>query len=70
MNDWYDNNWTQDEDGVNNSSELFLELRDEIERLIRADAHMLINGNAGATAGLILAQLAHKHNFGPLNRED
>lgn len=65
MADWYESNWTQDESGVNNSSEKFVELCAEIERLIRGDAHMLINGNAGATARLILAQLAHKHGFGP-----
>lgn len=62
--------WTADPStGRSNSSPLFLELRDEVGRLIRDDAYTLIRGGATATAGVILAQLAHKHGFGPLGRE-
>jgi len=62
----FERDWTCDEFGVSNSSHEYLRLRDEIERLIRSDAHALIMGRADMTAGLILAQLAHKHNVGPL----
>ncbi len=48
-----------------NSSAEFNRLCDEVERLIRGDAHMLISGQAGRTAGLIMAQLAHKHGLVP-----
>lgn len=57
--------WTA-KDGVSNSSEEYLRLVDIVERLIREDAHVLINGNVRETARLIMSQLAHKHNVGPL----
>lgn len=57
--------WTMDETGSSNSSEAFLSLCGEVERLIRSDAHALLSGNAGGTARLILAQLAHRHGLVP-----
>lgn len=51
--------WTKD-------SPEFLRLCGEVERLIRGEAHSLISGNAGATARLIMAQLAHVHGLAPL----
>lgn len=59
------NDWTADSDGRTNSSEIYLHLVEEIERLIRGDAHMLISGRADATARLIMAQLAHIHGLVP-----
>lgn len=58
-------NWTCDSKGRSNSSAKFEYLCDEVERLIRSDAHSLISGNAGSTARLIMAQLAHKHGMAP-----
>ena len=55
--------WTCNERGVSNSSEQYLRIVQTVERLIREDAWMLINGKADRTAGLIVAQLAHKHGF-------
>jgi hypothetical protein len=58
--------WTVDPStGHANSSLRFLALVSEIERCIRADAHKLIAGRADATAGFILAQLAHVHGLAP-----
>lgn len=57
--------WTADETGRSNSSEIYLHLVKEVEHLIRSDAHMLISGRADATAGLIVAQLAHVHGLVP-----
>jgi DNA-binding NtrC family response regulator len=58
--------WTTDKNtGRSNSSPQFMALVNEIERLIRSDAHALIAGNAGSTARLIMAQLAHKHHLRP-----
>lgn len=57
--------WTTGPDGVSNSSEQFRHLVAEVERLIRGDAHMLIAGRADRTAGLIMAQLAHRHGMRP-----
>ena len=57
--------WTSNGRGSNNSPR-FLELCKAVEALIRGDAHMLIQGRADRTAGLIMAQLAHVHNVGPL----
>lgn len=48
-----------------NSSPAFIALCDEVERLIRGDAHKLIAGRANDTACLIMAQLAHKHGLRP-----
>ena len=56
--------WTC-KDGVMNSSDKFEALCDAVERLIRNDAYMLIAGNAGMTARLIVAQLAHVHGMVP-----
>lgn len=60
--EWWD--WTLEQNRTN-SSKLFLDLCDEVERIIRGDAAQLINGNAGNTARLIVAQLAHKHKLIP-----
>lgn len=57
--------WTVDERGRTNSSPKFLELCDAVEKLIREDAHCLINGGADRTARLIIAQLAHIHGMRP-----
>ena len=62
-----DRDWTCDEEGRSNSSERFKEICKEVERLIRDDANMLIMGRADRTAGLIVARLAHKFNFGPFD---
>ena len=63
MDEHYD--WTA-KNGKSNSSDEYLRLVAEVERLIRDDAHMLISGKADKTAGLIMAQLAHKHGLAPL----
>jgi len=56
--------WTA-KDGVSNSSPEFERIKAEIERLIRGAAFDLIAGRAGTTAGLILANLAHRHGLAP-----
>ena len=48
-----------------NSSSVFEALCQEVERLIRSAAHQLIAGRADVTAGLIMAQLAHKWGLVP-----
>ena len=57
--------WTVSSKGASNSSVAFVELCDAIERIIRNDAHTLINGRAHDTARLIMAQLAHRHGLEP-----
>lgn len=58
--------WTVDPiSGCANSSRAYVELCGHIERLIRGDASNLIAGQAGRTAGLIMAQLAHVHGLRP-----
>lgn len=57
--------WTCDRQGRSNASALFEKLCEEVERLIRDDARALIAGNAGSTARLIMAQLAHVHGLAP-----
>ena len=58
--------WTINLDtGKSNSSDEFIFLCNVIERLIRDDAYMLISGRADRTAGLIMAQLAHKYGMIP-----
>ncbi len=58
--------WTVDPaTGRSNSSPKFQELTAAVTRLIKDDAASLLNGRADNTAGLILAQLAHVHHFGP-----
>ena len=52
-----------------NDSELFHELERRIAYLIRSSASLLLAGHAESVAGLILAQLAHVHDFGPVERE-
>lgn len=59
--------WTYD-GTVANSSPEFLRLCDEVERLIRGDAHALIDGRADSTARLIMANLAHKHGLAPTDK--
>lgn len=60
--------WTVAEDGRSNSSELFVELCRQVERLIRGDASMIVAGRADATACLIMAQLAHVHGLRPAEK--
>lgn len=59
------NDWTANSDGVTNSSEKFEALCEEVEQLIRHDAHKLIAGRADMTARLIMANLAHEHGLRP-----
>lgn len=61
--EWVD--WTEGRKGASNSSALFDILCSDVERLIRGDAHSLISGNAGSTARLIVARLAHQCKFVP-----
>lgn len=65
MND----DWTKSEDGRSNSSDRYNELVVIVSELIRSEAHSLIGGNIETVAGLILSQLAHKHNVGPLEEK-
>jgi hypothetical protein len=59
--------WTRDEmTGRSNSSPLFCFLVEEVERLIKDDAHALIRGRADKTARLIMAHLAHEHGLAPV----
>lgn len=60
--------WTCGEDGRADTSPRFVALCREVERLIRGCAHDLIAGRADRTAGLIMAQLAHKHGLVPASR--
>jgi transcriptional regulator with GAF, ATPase, and Fis domain len=57
--------WTWDAKGRSNSSPAFKKLCAEVELLIRAEAFTLIAGDAGSTARLIMAQLAHVHKLSP-----
>lgn len=58
--------WTADpETGRSNSSPLFQGLTDEVARLIRSEAHALLNGRADQAAAMIVAQLAHVHHLVP-----
>ena len=61
--EWFD--WTRAEDGRSNSSLAFQALCDEVERLIRGDAHVLIGGRADQTARMVMAHLAHEHHLSP-----
>lgn len=56
--------WTS-HNGWTNASPEFQRMCDEVERIIRSDAHSLINGHAQMTARLIMAQLAHVHGLAP-----
>jgi len=64
-----DKDWTCSVDGRSNSSVEFLRLCREVEALIRQDAFMLIAGRADRTAGLIMAQLAHRHGLAPISKQ-
>jgi hypothetical protein len=57
--------WTADAEGRSNSSEAFNALVGHVEQLIRNSATHLIAGRADMVAGLIVAQLAHKHGMAP-----
>lgn len=61
--------WTCDNTGRSNSSQKFQRLCDDVERMIRGDAHSLIAGNAQSTARLIMAQLAHVHGLAPATKK-
>lgn len=61
--------WTRGADGRANTSELYLKLVGEVERLIRGQAHALIGGAADTVARLIVSQLAHEHGMVPAERE-
>lgn len=64
--------WTVDpETGRSNSSPEFLRLKAEIADLIRHNGGTALSHLwAHSTAGLILAQLAHVHDVGPLATDD
>lgn len=58
--------WTVDlESGRANSSKLFQQTVDAVASLIQDEAYSLIANGPNWTAGLIVAQLAHKHGFEP-----
>ncbi|MDP1718966.1 MAG: hypothetical protein Q8L24_00895 [bacterium] len=58
--------WTVDpKTHCSNSSPEFRQLVSEVARLIKAEAYRLLNGQVESAAGLIMAQLAHKHGFAP-----
>ncbi|MDP3004166.1 MAG: hypothetical protein Q8N43_01520 [Candidatus Azambacteria bacterium] len=58
--------WTVDlETHRSNSSPEFRQLVSEVARLIKNEAHSLLNGQVESAAGLIMAQLAHKHGLAP-----
>lgn len=57
--------WTADASGRSNSSPLFEAMIEEVARLIRQEAHFLLQGDTESVARLIMAQLAHKHGLGP-----
>jgi hypothetical protein len=58
--------WTVDpETHRSNSSPEFRQLVSEVARLIKAEAHSLLNGQVESVAGFIMAQLAHKHRLAP-----
>ncbi len=59
-----DDDWTA-KYGCSNCSDVFEELVAIVERLIRSDAHSLMQGRADSTARLIMAQLAHAHGMVP-----
>ena len=62
--------WTADVEGRSNSSPAYLALVREVERLIRSDAHQLIQGRADLTARLIVSMLAHGHGLAPLRSDE
>lgn len=58
--------WTIDpETRRSNSSPRFRALADHVELIIRDSAHDLIGGRTDRVAGLVMAQLAHKHGVLP-----
>lgn len=57
--------WTAGPDGVANTSQKYLDLVMEVERLIRSDAHQLLSGREDRTARLIVSNLAHKYGLAP-----
>ena len=62
--------WTIDpETNRVNSSEIFLNLTNEVQMLIKDSAHSLIAGDTYGVARLIVAQLAHIHHLAPTNTE-
>jgi hypothetical protein len=57
--------WTAGESGASNTSAQYQDIVCAVERLIRSDAHKLINGQAGDTARLIVSHLAHRYGMAP-----
>lgn len=64
-----DVDWTL-KDGHVNSSDLYLTLVDEMSKIIKDGAHSLLAGDVNSVARVIVAQLAHVHNFGPLTTKE
>lgn len=50
---------------ISNSSPVYLKICNEVESIIRGEAHTLIAGRANDTARLIVSHLAHVHRFAP-----
>lgn len=57
--------WTE-KDGRSNSSDLYVELSNEIGQIIRDSAHSLLAGQSNDVGRLILSRLAHTHGFAPI----
>ncbi len=57
--------WTRGAENRSNTAPLFLQLCDDIERVIRNSGQALINGQANTVACLIMAKLAHDCDLAP-----
>ncbi len=60
--------WTAHE-GVSNTSPIYQELVDTVDRIILDSAHSLIQGHSKTVARLIVSILAHKHKLSPPMRK-
>lgn len=60
--------WTADDSGAANSSEVYTTIVDQVKSLIHSSAHQLIQGEAAMVARLIVSHLAHKHHMAPAAR--
>lgn len=56
--------WTA-ADGISSTSDMFNELVQAVAELLEDQAHALIQGKTERVAGLIVAQLAHRHGLSP-----
>lgn len=60
-----DIDWTRSETGHSNSSDLFNELSEYVEDLIRNSAFDIVRGDLRRVGGLIMAHLAHRYSLMP-----